>query len=146
MDAPPFPDETTLTYQDNGCPLARGHFGACPPRRLGRCLGVSPMLNPFNPCPWSVKGKKSKLLDDHPDRRGKGERKQMHNWLRDITITLLYSTYQMKDCHLLLLALATLALAAITSATNIREVPVSVRNEVGNKHYSLEFPSILARH
>ena len=40
--------------------------------------------------------------------------------LRDATILLFYSTYQMKDCHLLLLA--TLAVATITSAADIREV------------------------
>ena len=49
----------------------------------------------------------------------------MQKLLRDATILLFYSIYQMKDCHLLLLA--TLVLAAITSAADIREVPVSVR-------------------
>ena len=44
----------------------------------------------------------------------------MQKLLRDATILLLYSTYQMKDCHLLLLA--TLAVATITSAADIREV------------------------
>ena len=52
----------------------------------------------------------------------------MQKLLRDATILLLYSTYQMKDCYLLLLA--TLALATITSAADIREVNVSVRYEV----------------
>ena len=44
----------------------------------------------------------------------------MQKLLRDATTLLLYSTYQMKDCHLLLLA--TLAVATITSAADIREV------------------------
>ena len=49
----------------------------------------------------------------------------MQKLLRDATILLFYSIYQMKDCHLLLLA--ALAVATITSAADIREVPVSVR-------------------
>ena len=57
----------------------------------------------------------------------------MQKLLRNATILLFYSTYQMKDCHLLLLA--TLAVATITSAADIREVYVSVRYEVASfKH------------